>query len=65
MVTPSILPMGIRNPEETADLVSQAIDRAVTDPVMRQRAAELGAKIRAENGICSVVAIAWEIEEGW
>lgn len=47
----------------TVEKLANAIDRAVTDPVMRQRAAELGAKIQAEDGIGSVVAIVQEIEE--
>jgi sterol 3beta-glucosyltransferase len=47
----------------TVEKLAQAIDRAVTDPVMRQRAAELGAKIQAEDGIGSVVAIVRKIEE--
>ncbi len=46
----------------TVEKLAQAIDRAVTDSVMRQRAAELGAKIQAEDGIASVVAIVREID---
>jgi sterol 3beta-glucosyltransferase len=46
----------------TVERLSQAIDRAVTDPVMRQRAADLGATIQAENGIDRVVAIVRDIE---
>jgi sterol 3beta-glucosyltransferase len=45
----------------TVERLAQAIDRAVTDPVMRQRAAALGAKIQAEDGVGSVVAIVREI----
>jgi sterol 3beta-glucosyltransferase len=41
--------------------LAQAIDRAVTDPVMRQRATELGAKIQAEDGIGNVIAIVRDI----
>ena len=48
----------------TVERLAQAIDRAVTDSVMRQRAADLGAKIRAEDGIGRVVAIVRAIEEG-
>ncbi len=39
----------------TVELLAQAIDRAVTDPVMRQQAANLGAKIQAEDGIAHAV----------
>jgi sterol 3beta-glucosyltransferase len=41
----------------TVEKLAQAIDRAATDPVMRQRAADLGAKIRAEDGVGRIVAI--------
>lgn len=40
----------------TADNLAQAI-RATSDPAMRARAAELGAKIRAEDGIGTAVAL--------
>jgi sterol 3beta-glucosyltransferase len=46
----------------TVEKLAQAIDRAVTDPVMRQRAADLGAKIQSEDGIGNVVSIVREIE---
>jgi sterol 3beta-glucosyltransferase len=46
----------------TVERLAQAIDRAVTDPVIRQRAADLGAKIQAEDGIGRVVSIVREIE---
>jgi sterol 3beta-glucosyltransferase len=39
----------------TAELLAQAIHRVVTDRVMRQRAANLGAKIQAEDGIANAV----------
>jgi sterol 3beta-glucosyltransferase len=39
----------------TVELLARAIDRAVTDPVMRQQAANLGAKIQAEDGIANAV----------
>jgi sterol 3beta-glucosyltransferase len=35
----------------------------VTDPVIRQRAADLGAKIQAEDGVGRVVSIVRSIEE--
>jgi sterol 3beta-glucosyltransferase len=41
----------------TVELLAQAIDRAVTDRVMRQRASNLGTKIQTEDGIASVVAL--------
>jgi sterol 3beta-glucosyltransferase len=47
----------------TVERLAQAIDRAVTDPVMRQCAADLGAKIQAEDGIGRVVAIVQDIEQ--
>jgi sterol 3beta-glucosyltransferase len=50
-------PTPIPRKQLTAEKLAQAIDRTVTDPLMRQRATELGAKIQAEKGIASVVAI--------
>jgi sterol 3beta-glucosyltransferase len=47
----------------TAERLAEAIHKAVTDQVMRQRAANLGAKIQAENGIANAVAIVREIEK--
>ena len=41
----------------TAEKLAQAITTAVSDPTMRQRAAELGAKIRAEDGVGQAVAV--------
>jgi sterol 3beta-glucosyltransferase len=41
----------------TVENLAQAIDRAVSDPIMRQRAANLGAKIQSEDGIASAVAL--------
>jgi hypothetical protein len=38
-------------------LLVQAIDIAVKNPVMQQRAAELGTCIRAENGVANADAI--------
>jgi sterol 3beta-glucosyltransferase len=46
----------------TVEKLAQAIDRAVTDPIMRQRAAELGAKIQAEDGIANAVRVIESIE---
>jgi UDP:flavonoid glycosyltransferase YjiC (YdhE family) len=39
------------------DRLAQAINEAVTDPGMRQRAAALGVKIRAEDGVANAVGI--------
>jgi sterol 3beta-glucosyltransferase len=41
----------------TAKRLARAITAAVTDPLMRQRAAELGEKIRLEDGVAQAVAI--------
>jgi UDP:flavonoid glycosyltransferase YjiC (YdhE family) len=41
----------------TVEVLAGAIDRAVTDPVLRRRAAELGTKIRAEDGVARAVAV--------
>jgi UDP:flavonoid glycosyltransferase YjiC (YdhE family) len=46
----------------TAERLAQAIQTAVSDRAMRQRAAALGAKIRAEDGIASAVAVIQEID---
>ena len=40
----------------TAEKLAEAITQAVTDNAMRQRAAELGEKIRTENGITQAAA---------
>lgn len=47
----------------TTEGLAEAIHKAVTDQLMRQRAADLGAKIQAENGIANAVAIIHEIEQ--
>ncbi len=47
----------------TAEPLAAAIHRAVTDRSMRQRAADLGAKIQAEDGIANAVATIHEIEK--
>jgi sterol 3beta-glucosyltransferase len=48
----------------TVEKLAQAIDRAVTDPIMRQRAANLGAKIQTEDGIANAVRVIESIG-GW
>jgi UDP:flavonoid glycosyltransferase YjiC (YdhE family) len=41
----------------TADRLARAIHEAVTDQTMRRRAADLGSRIQAENGVASAVAV--------
>jgi sterol 3beta-glucosyltransferase len=48
----------------TAERLAQAIRTAVTDRATIRRAADLGAKIQAEDGIANAVAIVGEIEKG-
>jgi len=52
-VGPPPIPRHQLNPANLA----AAIERAATDPAMRQRAGELGARIRAEDGIGTAVAL--------
>ncbi|NJL88962.1 MAG: glycosyltransferase family 1 protein [Coleofasciculaceae cyanobacterium SM2_1_6] len=46
----------------TVENLAQAIHKAVSDRTMNQRAANLGAKIRAEDGVAKAVEIIEEIE---
>ena len=46
----------------TVDRLAQAIERAVTDQDMRQRAAQLGSKVQAEDGIAKAVAVLQQLE---
>jgi UDP:flavonoid glycosyltransferase YjiC (YdhE family) len=46
----------------TADLLAQAIQKALTDQSMRQRAANLGLKIQAEDGVARAVEIISQID---
>jgi UDP:flavonoid glycosyltransferase YjiC (YdhE family) len=46
----------------TVDRLAQAIEEAVTNTAMRQRAAELGSKIQAEDGIANAVEIIQRID---
>jgi sterol 3beta-glucosyltransferase len=48
----------------TIELLAQAIHRAVTDPEIGQRAASLGATIRAEDGVACAVAVIEGIRKG-
>jgi sterol 3beta-glucosyltransferase len=50
-------PAPIPRKKLTAERLAQAIQVAVTDHAMRQRAAELGTKIRAEDGVACAVAV--------
>ena len=56
-------PMPIPRQKLTAERLAQAIQTAVTDPAMRQRAAELGAKIQAEDGVGRAVAVIGQLEK--
>jgi sterol 3beta-glucosyltransferase len=47
----------------TVERLGQAIQKALTDQTMRQRAAHLGSKIQAEDGIARAVAIVQQIEK--
>ncbi len=55
-------PAPIPRRQLTADRLAQAIQTAVTDQAMRQRAAELGAKIRSEDGIARAVEVIAQVE---
>jgi sterol 3beta-glucosyltransferase len=48
----------------TVERLAQAIHEAVTDSTMRQRAVDLGARIRAEDGVARAVAAVEQIERG-
>jgi UDP:flavonoid glycosyltransferase YjiC (YdhE family) len=50
-------PAPIPRKKLTADRLAQAIQQAVQDSAMQQRASSLGEKIRAENGIARAVAL--------
>lgn len=50
-------PAPIPRKKLTAERLTQAIQTAVTDQAMRGRAVELGARIRAEDGIARAVAV--------
>jgi len=46
----------------SVEKLASAIQQTVTDAVMRQRAASLGEKIRAENGVASAIAAIEQID---
>lgn len=50
-------PKPIPRPKLTAHKLADAIDTAVSNQTMRQKAAELGEKVRAEDGISQAVAL--------
>jgi UDP:flavonoid glycosyltransferase YjiC (YdhE family) len=50
-------PAPIPRKKLTAERLAEAIRTAVTDEAMRGRAAELGARIRAEDGVANAVAV--------
>ena len=50
-------PQPIPRPKLTAGRLAAAVRQATGDPAMRQRAAELGAKIRAEDGLGTAVQL--------
>jgi sterol 3beta-glucosyltransferase len=50
-------PAPIPRQQLTVDRLAQAIQTAIADRTMRQRAAALGATIQAENGVANAVAI--------
>ncbi|WP_420643396.1 glycosyltransferase [Candidatus Leptofilum sp.] len=56
-------PQPIPRKQLTVDRLAAAIETAVTDQPMRQRAADLGRKIQAEDGIAQAVAIVQKLEQ--
>jgi UDP:flavonoid glycosyltransferase YjiC (YdhE family) len=54
-------PAPIPRKELTAERLAKAVQAAVTDQAMRQRAADLGSKIQAEDGIGRAVEVIQEI----
>jgi UDP:flavonoid glycosyltransferase YjiC (YdhE family) len=47
----------------TAERLANAIQQAVSDPTVAERAADVGAKIRAEDGVAGAVAVVEEFEK--
>jgi UDP:flavonoid glycosyltransferase YjiC (YdhE family) len=47
----------------TAERLAKAIEKALTNQTMRQRAVGLGSKIQAEDGVSRAVAVVQEIQE--
>ena len=48
----------------TVERLAAAIEKAVQDQTMRERAAELGMRIQAEDGVARAVAVVNQLEEG-
>jgi UDP:flavonoid glycosyltransferase YjiC (YdhE family) len=46
----------------TVDRLSEAIHSMVNDSAMRQRASQLGLKIRAEDGVAQAVAVLQQLD---
>ena len=57
-------PAPILRKKLTIDRLAQAIQTAMSDPVMRQRSAQLGAKIQAEDGLARVVETIGPLKSG-
>ena len=55
-------PQPIPRRKLTSGRLAGALRVAVTDPGMRRRAAELGARIRGEDGVAAAVAVIGRIE---
>ena len=55
-------PAPIARKQLTAQNLARALEQAVSDPVMRQSASALGAKIRAEDGLARAVAVIEALE---
>jgi UDP:flavonoid glycosyltransferase YjiC (YdhE family) len=56
-------PAPIPRKQLTVKRLADAIHRSLTDQLMRQRAADLGAKIRSEDGVANAVSIVQELEK--
>lgn len=56
-------PAPIPRKKLTVERLAQAIQQAVTDQTLRQRAANLGSKIRAEDGVARAVAVVQQMEK--
>ncbi len=53
---------GIRVNSLSSDDLAEALSTAVTDKVMQERAAKIGEKIRAENGVANAIAVSFLIQ---
>ncbi|MCX2953648.1 glycosyltransferase [Lentzea sp. NEAU-D7] len=59
-----VAPPPLPHKKITVASLSEAITRAVTDPALRERAAELGERTRAENGVSAAVRALEEVHSG-